>query len=202
VSWGDRLRWARERAGLSQRELAKHIEVTGQSVYLWEKGENVPTAAHQAEVRNLLGVPIREGPYVMEEPAAEGWGQKVRRARKERGWSQRELARRMGVSSSTSSRWETGSVTPKMENRVRVALLLDVGLEIAEGELVERAAERVLAFADHPGEYDEYDGLTADDWVEAYVAGDRERWGELIRTVAEQAEQMRPDIFVVREGAA
>lgn len=39
-------------------------------------------------------------------------GQKIRRLREERGWTQEELAHRLRTAGSTVSRWETGKQIP------------------------------------------------------------------------------------------
>ena len=45
-----------------------------------------------------------------------------------RGWSQHELADRLGVADSTVSAWETGVKSPRMEMAFKIADLFGVGI--------------------------------------------------------------------------
>ena len=55
--------------------------------------------------------------------------ERIKQARGERGWSQAELARRMSVTQPSVAEWESGRNAPNMKNLMRLAKLLDVGLE-------------------------------------------------------------------------
>src|SRR3989338_5726452 len=55
--------------------------------------------------------------------------ERIKRARRERGWSQAELALRMSVTQPSVAEWESGRKAPNMKNLVRLAKLLDVGFE-------------------------------------------------------------------------
>ena len=55
--------------------------------------------------------------------------ERIKRARRERGWSQAELARRMSVPQPAVAEWESGRKAPNMKNLVHLAKLLDVGFE-------------------------------------------------------------------------
>lgn len=57
-------------------------------------------------------------------------GEEVRRLREERGWSQRELAERMGATQSVIARLEAGGVEPTIATLDRVAAALKVELDI------------------------------------------------------------------------
>jgi transcriptional regulator with XRE-family HTH domain len=52
----DRLREARERRGLTQRELANLCELGEQQIYRYETGRSEPTATHLKLVADNLGV--------------------------------------------------------------------------------------------------------------------------------------------------
>lgn len=56
----------------------------------------------------------------------------LKRAREAKGMSQKELARRIGVSQSTVGMWESGKNRPEMRNLERIASALDVPM----GELL------------------------------------------------------------------
>jgi ribosome-binding protein aMBF1 (putative translation factor) len=57
-------------------------------------------------------------------------GEEVRRLRMERGLSQNELAKRMGLSQSVVARLEAGGVEPRLSTLDRVARALDVELDV------------------------------------------------------------------------
>lgn len=53
---GERLKWARERAGLSQSELARRVGIKQQSVNAIEKGDKAKRTSYVAELAKELGV--------------------------------------------------------------------------------------------------------------------------------------------------
>ena len=55
--------------------------------------------------------------------------ERIKRARRERGWSQTELARRMLVTQPSVAEWESGRKAPSMKNLLRLTKLLEVGFE-------------------------------------------------------------------------
>jgi Predicted transcriptional regulators len=59
LSIGDRIKSAREAAGLSRKELADRVGVSNQSVWLWETGDTKgPRPEHLLALRNVLKVSI------------------------------------------------------------------------------------------------------------------------------------------------
>lgn len=73
----------------------------------------------------------------------------IRRARDEAGWTQSELAGRLGVSQATVSFWENGIEQPRLEHVIRLALEFPALIERFQGrerELLERVLrlERAL----------------------------------------------------------
>jgi transcriptional regulator with XRE-family HTH domain len=69
---GDRIRAARERAGLTQQQLAALVDVSARTVGNWERGETVPMNRF-AKVRQVLGIPDdAEVVYSRPEPSLEG----------------------------------------------------------------------------------------------------------------------------------
>lgn len=53
-------------------------------------------------------------------------GIRINELRKGRGWSQVELANRLGISKQTVSNWENDNIQPSIEMLVRLAKLFDV----------------------------------------------------------------------------
>ena len=64
-------------------------------------------------------------------------GQRVARARRERGWSQEQLAEAIGIQPVTLSRWETGDRALSLSTLGRIAVVLGVGL----GDLLDVSRE-------------------------------------------------------------
>lgn len=55
----DRIRYARERAGLTQEQVAEAVGVSLRTVGSWERGENVPRN-RLAKLEDVLGTRLRE----------------------------------------------------------------------------------------------------------------------------------------------
>ena len=56
----EKLKYYREREGLSVLDLAEKLHMTGQSIVRWEKGKNEPTADNLKRLSRLYGVSIDE----------------------------------------------------------------------------------------------------------------------------------------------
>lgn len=81
-------------------------------------------------------------------------GRRIVRERKRRGWSQGDLARRLGVKRERAGNWERGENAPRLEELARLAEVLQISLDalvlgrrrgrrLTEDEL--RRSERLLA---------------------------------------------------------
>jgi len=56
---GDRIRLARVKAGLSQRELGKRCNLCGQAVWAWEEGlTKSPTIKNICKAAHVMGVSV------------------------------------------------------------------------------------------------------------------------------------------------
>ncbi len=64
-----------------------------------------------------------------DEGVAVALGERIRELRKERGWSQAELGKRIGSDSQYVSRYETGRITPSVDALVRLADVLEVSTD-------------------------------------------------------------------------
>lgn len=53
-------------------------------------------------------------------------GQRICKIRKAHGWSQVDLAKKLGVTKQTVSNWENDNIQPSVEMLIRVAKLLNV----------------------------------------------------------------------------
>lgn len=78
-------------------------------------------------------------------PSPTGLGQRVKDARREKGWSMPFLAERSGVNHASISGIENRSVYPRFDALMRIAVALDVTLEwLCEAELL-AAQQKVLS---------------------------------------------------------
>ena len=69
-------------------------------------------------------------------------GARIRRARRDLGWTQQQLADAIGVCRSAVAQWETDRSGQELENLSRVATALDIDLEwLIDG--VERRARQI-----------------------------------------------------------
>ena len=55
--------------------------------------------------------------------------EKIVKLRKEQGWSQEDLAMRLGVSRQSVSKWETGEGYPEIEKLIQIVAVLNVSLD-------------------------------------------------------------------------
>lgn len=60
-------------------------------------------------------------------------GQRIQELRGGRGWSQVEVARRLGVTKQTVSNWENGNIQPSVDMLVRLAKLFQVSADYLLG---------------------------------------------------------------------
>lgn len=69
MTFGERLKEARKKRGLTQKELAQLISVKNNSVSNWENDQNIPTASVVFSLAHALNVTIEDliGHYSMEE---------------------------------------------------------------------------------------------------------------------------------------
>jgi transcriptional regulator with XRE-family HTH domain len=63
------------------------------------------------------------------DPELRAAGERIRIARRERGWTQDDLAQNVGVSRSAVAQWETGRSGQVRGNMARIARALDVDVE-------------------------------------------------------------------------
>ena len=95
---------------------------------------------------------------------AGGFAQSLRRARVDKGWSQRELSGKAGIPQAHISRIESGAVDVKISTLVELARLLDLELLLAprssisavEALIREAEANRGLTHARTPAQIPAY----------------------------------------------
>jgi transcriptional regulator with XRE-family HTH domain len=55
---GERLAEARREHGMTQRDLAAHLDVWADRVHRWERGTSRPHRSSAAAIADLLGIPV------------------------------------------------------------------------------------------------------------------------------------------------
>lgn len=105
--------------GLYQKDVASLIGVDLITVLNWEKSTTRPTIRHIHQVIQFLGYDP--------EPQSKGTIAEMLRAwRRERGLTQKNAARTLGIDPCTWSDWERGGTIMRLAHRQIVASLLDV----------------------------------------------------------------------------
>jgi transcriptional regulator with XRE-family HTH domain len=117
TSLAERLTNAREGLGLSVEAMAKHLGADPGTLRGWESGQRVPRGRHLVRVGRILGEDL---------PPPSSLAERIKSHRHVHGWSQRELARKLGVASSTVEGWELGA-RPSTQSAARLEVLLQGG---------------------------------------------------------------------------
>jgi DNA-binding XRE family transcriptional regulator len=86
--------------GLLQREAAIRIGASVDTILGWEIGGRHPAIRHWPAILAFLGYDPLPDPL--------STADRLRTARRRRGWSQRELARQLGVDPTAVADWEAG----------------------------------------------------------------------------------------------
>jgi transcriptional regulator with XRE-family HTH domain len=128
---GASLSAVRERAGLSKMEAARRLGVSIDSVRAWECGIWRPSRDRITALARLYGVDAATIEAGLGQPPDRlvFAPQRLREARRARGWSQQALAERAGVSANSIARWEAMGREPKRETWRRVADALGARVE-------------------------------------------------------------------------
>jgi len=187
-SFGDRLRSARHREGMTQAEVADRIGTSSTLVCKWETGVHVPYRRYAHAIRRTLGVDLPPTHDRANEVDPRGFGKLLRQTRKGSGLSQYDLADRVGVTQSTISHWELGYSKP--DHAMIVVLAVEVGdpLGLSRSEILEAAVEAIRRA--EQGTLD-MEGPTADEIISAYTGDDLQRWYELSREALARAGATR-----------
>lgn len=109
---GDRLRTRRLDLGLFQKEVAKHIGVTTDTITNWELNRTEPEVRYLPTIIDFLGyVPF---------PVGETFPERLKAYRLMQGLSQEKFARELGIDETTLWKWENGKSSPSIVLRGRI----------------------------------------------------------------------------------
>jgi transcriptional regulator with XRE-family HTH domain len=104
-TWGDWIKARRLDLKLSKAQLSFKLNVSDITIYLWEKNKIRPSLAQIPKIIEFLG----RDPFGVE---TTNLGERIREYRRVRGLSQRELATRLGIDTTTLGSWERGEHRP------------------------------------------------------------------------------------------
>ncbi len=135
-----RLQYERERRGWSQLKLAEKVCTTVVSVNRWENGHVFPRPFYRRQLSEALEIGLGElfpeGSRRSHTNQAHDIASIVpiqtnglRHAREHLGLSQDELAKALGTTRGTVTRWESGQCFPKPRYRQKLSELLGISLE-------------------------------------------------------------------------
>lgn len=135
------LKEARARAGLSQQEIAKRLDVTQPTVSNWESGWTGPTRGQVEHLASFLDLaPAADDEQ--EAPSSSPFGEWLSRTRAQRGLTRRELAESADVSEPQIWNIEKGQTrNPRAETRVRLERALGDEPSLETVRLTESDAE-------------------------------------------------------------
>lgn len=137
---GERLRAAREQAGLSQRQLAAAVGVNQQRISAWEKGKRHPLAGSLFRLMSVLDVDVMA---LLPQGAPETLWVLRQRAK----LTQAALAEKSGVPRTTWAALELGvfAVRPEQAGRLAGALKTTSAAVIAASAATREVADSVIA---------------------------------------------------------
>jgi len=120
---GNHLRKRRLDLGMTQRDVAKCLDVTNVTVLNWELGLTVPRAHHVPPLIRFLG-------YDPAPPLCATLSEQLAEKRRMFGWTKKDAAQNFGVDPGTWCDWERGGTVMLITHRALIARFL--GLSKAE----------------------------------------------------------------------
>lgn len=155
-NFGRLLRQFREENGFNQETLAKRLNSNQPTISDWENGKRWPGKREIRAIIQKLGIsaksPQTDGQYELSKGSHAQFGNWLRRARADKGWTQRELADEAALSPQTISLIENGVITSPQKATIK-------NLEEALGEKAVSEKEKPQAIHEIKdiGEYEEVD---------------------------------------------
>ena len=106
---------------LTQRQVAERVGVAAADISGWEQGMRV-SPRHRQRLAEVLNIPLGEEPWAGGNSMSD-----LKKWRTITGFTQVEVARRLGIHPTTYSDWERGRHIP-VKQRLRLAVVLDIPL--------------------------------------------------------------------------
>ena len=134
----------RKRLGLTQKELAKLLQVGQLTISSWERGKSKPRAGSLAKIIALRSMGQRQVDEALGRESAPTAiaPQQIKDIRKGRGLSRAAFAKLVGVSASAVETWEQGKSAPGARSREALARIKDMGQGEVEGQVGRKRAPR------------------------------------------------------------
>lgn len=138
MSIGERIKQAREYAGYTQQELGSLVGITGSALTNYEKGSSTPRYSILIKIMDVLNIDanflfqdfitnnLSKNKLIDAQDFRQQFCLKLKEARKEKGYNQRELANKLGVAISSISAYESGNSEPNIYNIYRLIKILNI----------------------------------------------------------------------------
>lgn len=117
----------RKSQNLSQKELAKRLGVSQASVNYWEKGQRTPSIDAARTIAEYFNIDTSAllNPSLYDSESTTLLGKNVEKLRKRKGYSLKDLSQLTGIPEDIIKKYETNVLTPKNNNIIRLASILD-----------------------------------------------------------------------------
>lgn len=146
MDFSQRLKNLRLESGYSQKELAKLIGISYQSLQKYENGISKPRLSRLEEIAEIFNVSVS---YLLGETDTRTTSttskplalpQRLKSLRLETGYSQKELAKILGMTQGSYARYgtETGHTVPSVDRLQKLAEVFNVSVSYLIGETDER----------------------------------------------------------------
>ena len=144
----ERLRKAREEKNITQTKVSKVLGISNKTLSGYERGVSEPDLKTIVLLANFYGVSVD---YLVGNSTFNCRDvSKLRMVRVESGLSQDEVAKNLGISRDTLSKYETGELEPNVDTLVKLANMYHVSIDY----LVGKTNERVSLGNDKPSEFE------------------------------------------------
>lgn len=140
-------------ANLTQKDLAKKLNIGQSTIAQYERGDREPTIHNLSLYAKFFGVTVDELLGISEERAAganlpmsdgaskmRNFGEILKEHRLVRGMTLKEIEKATGINNGNLSRWERGEVLPNIDFCVQLANFYGITIDELLGVSEERAA--------------------------------------------------------------
>lgn len=136
----EKLKVLRKKQGLTQKDIADLVHVNRVTYTNWEQGMREPNFEKLSMLACIFDVSIdyllsenleisKESYLKLKEEKKNLFSVRLKELRLQHGFSQEELAKRIGIKQSSYSDWETGKCKPNYEGLEKIADFFGVSLD-------------------------------------------------------------------------